>query len=168
MSTHQTRGRWAGSLRSRRAAALWVAATLLGGCGQAEAPPGAAPPPPPAPAPSAAPAPPPAPATFPCLDGNAARGEASYATYCASCHGVGGDGPGPAAAGLNPKPARHDDGTIMNALDNDHLVKVIQLGGPAVGKSPLMAPWGGTLSEAQIRDVVAYVRTLAEPPYSCP
>jgi mono/diheme cytochrome c family protein len=30
-----------------------------------------------------------------------------------------------------------------------------------VGKSPLMAPWGGTLSDAQIRDVVAFVRTLS-------
>jgi len=39
---------------------------------------------------------------------------------------------------------------------------VIKTGGPSVGKSPLMAPWGGTLSDAQIHDVVAFVRTLAE------
>jgi mono/diheme cytochrome c family protein len=31
-----------------------------------------------------------------------------------------------------------------------------------------MAPWGGALSDAQIRDVVAYVRSLAEPPYTGP
>ena len=37
-----------------------------------------------------------------------------------------------------------------------------------MGKSPLMAPWGGSLSDAQIRDVVAYVRTLAEPEYPGP
>jgi mono/diheme cytochrome c family protein len=45
---------------------------------------------------------------------------------------------------------------------------VIKLGGPAVGKSPLMAPWGGTLDDQQIRDVIAFVRTLADPPYEGP
>jgi mono/diheme cytochrome c family protein len=53
----------------------------------------------------------------------------------------------------------------MNALSNEHLFKVIKEGGPAVGKSPLMAPWGGTLSDEQIWDVVAFVRSLAQPPY---
>jgi mono/diheme cytochrome c family protein len=53
----------------------------------------------------------------------------------------------------------------MNALSNEHLFKVIKEGGQAVGKSPLMAPWGGTLTDAQIWDVVAFVRSLAKPPY---
>ena len=56
----------------------------------------------------------------------------------------------------------------MNALTNDHLFQVVKFGGASVGKSPLMAPWGGTLSDAQIWDVVAYVRTLAVPPYTGP
>jgi mono/diheme cytochrome c family protein len=56
----------------------------------------------------------------------------------------------------------------MNALSNEHLFKVIKEGGAAVGKSPLMAPWGGALSDDQIRDVVAYVRSLAHPPYTGP
>ena len=29
-----------------------------------------------------------------------------------------------------------------------------------------MAPWGGMLSDAQIWDVVAFVRSLADPPYA--
>ena len=53
----------------------------------------------------------------------------------------------------------------MNALDNPYVFRVIKEGGAAVGKSPLMAPWGGTLSDTQIHDVVAFVRTLADPPY---
>ncbi len=53
----------------------------------------------------------------------------------------------------------------MNELSDDFLFRVIQQGGPSVGKSAMMAPWGGTLSDAQIRDVVAFVRTLAKPPY---
>ena len=69
------------------------------------------------------------------------------------------------AASLNPKPVRHSDGAYMNELSEEHLFKVIAQGGAAVGKSPLMAPWGGTLSDAQIWDLVAFIRTLADPPY---
>ena len=64
-----------------------------------------------------------------------------------------------------PKPAKHSDGDYMNALTNEHLFKTIKEGGAAVGKSPMMAPWGGVLSDAQIWDVVAHVRSLANPPY---
>jgi mono/diheme cytochrome c family protein len=99
------------------------------------------------------------------ISADPARGRALYATYCASCHGPGGDGDGPVAAGLDPKPAKHSDGRYMNALSDAHLFRVIQEGGPAVGKSPLMAPWGGTLGDQQIHDLVAFVRSLADPPY---
>jgi mono/diheme cytochrome c family protein len=112
---------------------------------------------PPAAAPAAAPAKP--------VAADAAAGRALYQLYCASCHGTGGAGDGPVAAGLDPKPARHDDGTYMNALSNEQLFQVIQDGGASVGKSPLMAPWGATLSDAQIGDVIAFVRSLADPPY---
>ena len=97
---------------------------------------------------------------------DAAKGAALYAANCASCHGPRGDGDGPVAVALVPKPAKHHDGAYMNALTNEHLFKVIKEGGPSVGKSPLMAPWGGLLSDAQIWDVVAFVRSLADPPYS--
>lgn len=106
--------------------------------------------------------------SYPCIPGDPQAGAAHYASLCASCHGARGDGQGPAAAGLNPKPARHDDGAVMNDLTNEYLFTIIQEGGPAVGKSPLMAAWGGTLSSEQIWDVVAFVRSLAEPAYHCP
>ena len=56
----------------------------------------------------------------------------------------------------------------MNALSNDHLFKVIKEGGAAIGKSSMMAPWGGPLSDDQIQDVVAFLRTLATPAYTGP
>jgi len=96
---------------------------------------------------------------------DATQGAQLYAQYCATCHGPKGEGNGPAAAGLPVKPANHADGAYMNGLSNDHLFQVIKYGGMAVGKSPLMAPWGGTLSDQQIWDLVAYVRSLAKPPY---
>jgi mono/diheme cytochrome c family protein len=119
----------------------------------------------PAPAPEPAPTPEPAPAPEPAATAggtDVAAGAALYATYCASCHGPKGDGDGPVSAGLNPKPAKHSDAAYMDTLSDEHLFKVIKEGGPAVGKSPLMAPWGGTLSDAQIHDVVAFVRTLSK------
>ena len=100
--------------------------------------------------------------------GVAARGATHYATLCASCHGARGDADTPIALALVPKPARHNDGAYMNELDNEHLFLVIKNGGSALGKSPLMAAWGGSLTDAQIRDVIAFIRTLADPPYSPP
>ena len=116
------------------------------------------------PAPAAA-APPPA--AVPVV-ADPARGAAQYQLLCASCHGPRGGGDGPAGQNLEPRPARHDDGAYMNALSNEHLFRVIKEGGAAVGKSPLMAPWGGALRDDQIRDVMAFLRTLAQPPYSGP
>ncbi len=94
------------------------------------------------------------------------RGEAIYTQNCASCHGARGEGDGPVAASLVPTPAKHSDGGYMNALSDGHLFKVIKEGGTAVGKSSMMAPWGPSLSDEEIRDVIEFVRSLADPPYS--
>jgi cytochrome c oxidase cbb3-type subunit 3 len=99
------------------------------------------------------------------LKGDPFRGAAHYGVLCASCHGEKGCGDGPLAASLRTKPANHCDGVVMNELEDEYLFRIIKEGGAAVNKSPLMAPWGGTLDDAQIRDVVAYVRSLANPPY---
>ena len=89
-----------------------------------------------------------------------ADGAQSYAIYCATCHGATGDADTPIAQALSPPPTRHDDGVYMRTLTDDYLFKVIKEGGVAVGKSPMMAPWGGSLSDEQIRAVVAFIRTL--------
>jgi len=89
-----------------------------------------------------------------------AEGAKSYATFCVSCHGKNGDGDTPFAQALDPPPTKHNDGEYMSTLTDDYLFKVIKEGGAAVGKSPMMAPWGGSLSDEQILAVVAYIRTL--------
>lgn len=122
----------------------------------------------PDPAPAAAPAPAPATAAAAPASGgsaDAARGGPLYATNCSSCHGPKGEGDGPVGLALVPKPAKHSDGAYMNPIPNEQLFKTIKEGGAAVGKSPMMAPWGGVLTDAQIWDVVAFVRSLATPPY---
>lgn len=94
--------------------------------------------------------------------GDAAKGKASYDTYCVSCHGATGKGDGPAGAALNPKPRNLADKAYLATLTDEHLLKVITDGGAAIGKSPLMAPWKGTLKDQEIKDVAAYVRSLAK------
>lgn len=49
----------------------------------------------------------------PALAPSLARGAALYRAQCASCHGALGAGDGPAAAGLDPRPARLDDAAAL-------------------------------------------------------
>lgn len=93
--------------------------------------------------------------------GAAARGQGDYATYCAPCHGPRGGGDGQLARMLVPKPARHSDAAFMNARSDAYLIRLLKEGGPALGKSPLMAAWGRILADEQIRDLVAFLRSLA-------
>lgn len=96
---------------------------------------------------------------------NQAEGKKLYTTYCSTCHGEQGKGDGTAAASLPVKPADHTNGATMNQLNDRFLVDIISKGGGAVGKSTFMPAWGGALNDRQIRDIVAYIRTIAVPPY---
>lgn len=96
---------------------------------------------------------------------NHAEGRKLYASYCATCHGDKGKGDGMAAKSLPAKPADHTNGVVMNQLNDKFLVDVITKGGSAVGKSSFMPSWGGALDEKQVRDLVAFIRTLAVPAY---
>jgi mono/diheme cytochrome c family protein len=108
--------------------------------------------------------PPPTETTMPDTAGGAAvaggdevaAGKVVYMARCALCHGPEGKGDGPASAGLNPKPRNHTDGTYMNTLSDEALLKVIHTGKGA------MPAWGTILSEAEINAVAKYVRTLAK------
>ncbi|MCB9758451.1 MAG: c-type cytochrome [Alphaproteobacteria bacterium] len=89
--------------------------------------------------------------------------EATFKTTCAPCHGEGGAGDGAAAAALNPKPANFNDPAFWAERDDAHIHKVIKEGGASVGKSPLMAPWGGQFNDEQIDQLVAYLKTTFKP-----
>lgn len=97
--------------------------------------------------------------------GDPKAGKQRYDLFCSSCHGATGKGDGPAAAALTPKPRNHADGRYMNALTEKYLFDIIRGGGASVGKSPLMPAWGSQLKDQDIWNVVAYIRTLAAPPY---
>jgi mono/diheme cytochrome c family protein len=97
--------------------------------------------------------------------GDVNAGKAKYESLCAGCHGKTGKGDGPAAASLNPKPQDHTDGKVMNSLSDQYLTDIIKNGGASVKKSPLMPAWGKTLKDQEVADVIAYIRSLANPPY---
>jgi len=111
----------------------------------------------------------PAPLTGGVATASVDNGKKLYEANCTACHGMGGKGDGPAAIALTPKPADHSDGNYMNARNDADLFKVINMGGMAAGKSALMPGWGvpagGKLSEQDVWDLLAYVRSLAVPPY---
>jgi len=91
-------------------------------------------------------------------EGNPAKGKEIFQANCAACHGPEGKGDGAAAAALDPKPRNLSDPEYVSTLSNEHLIKVISEGGAAVGKSPMMAAWGGILSGNDILNVLAYIR----------
>ena len=90
----------------------------------------------------------------------AANGATLYAKWCASCHGATGQGDGPDARRLPVAAARHADATRMSKRPDDSLYDVIAVGGLPYGRSARMPAFGGTLSAAEIRELVAHIRTL--------
>jgi OmcA/MtrC family decaheme c-type cytochrome len=88
------------------------------------------------------------------------EGKKLYQTYCIACHGASGKGDGPAAKTLPVKPADHTRANVMNQHTDQYLFEVISKGGASVGKSAQMPAWGAVLKEAQIQEVVGYIRTL--------
>ena len=61
-----------------------------------------------------------------------------------------------------------NDGAILNKESDASLHRIIALGGRAAGKSAMMPPYGGTLREEEIDDVIAYTRVIAVPEYHKP
>ncbi|WHZ24327.1 MAG: Cytochrome c, class I [Nitrospira sp.] len=85
------------------------------------------------------------------------RGQVIYKEYCAQCHGATGKGDGPAASGLEPRPAIHAN-IPFEKVPTDYLYNVIYYGGRAVGKSPAMPYWGLTIGQQGVADVMAYLK----------
>jgi mono/diheme cytochrome c family protein len=90
---------------------------------------------------------------------SAARGSAVYQQYCLTCHGLNGDGNGPAVAGLRIRPPtfRNPQHFLAPGMDGAHFW-VVQHGDGTPGGMPA---WQGTLSDQQMWDAVNYVKLLS-------
>jgi mono/diheme cytochrome c family protein len=92
-----------------------------------------------------------------------------YARWCASCHGPAGKGDGPNARYLPVRPAVHAGAATMSLRSDDALFDAIAGGGAVMGKNPRMPAFGATLTSAEIRALVGYIRSLCKcdgPPWS--
>lgn len=88
----------------------------------------------------------------------AAGARETFVEVCSICHGVGGKGDGPSAAGLNPRPADFTNCAVMQKQSDATLFTIIKRGGQGAGRSTVMPAWGDSLPDGQIRDLVAVVR----------
>lgn len=96
--------------------------------------------------------------------GDAAAGHKIFIDRCARCHGQDGKGKGPDLVKLHPSstPVDWTRPVVMKQWSDAEIVAIITKGGKAVGSSPVMAPFGGKLTDAQIQDLLAFIRTLAK------
>ncbi|MDH5324349.1 MAG: cytochrome c [Gammaproteobacteria bacterium] len=88
--------------------------------------------------------------------------QALYKTYCWQCHGMQGNGMGVNIADMSVQPRDHTDAKQMSARSDEELFKVIKEGGQSVGKSVLMPPWEGVLTDEEIQELVVYLRMLCK------
>lgn len=84
----------------------------------------------------------------------------NYRLYCSQCHGLTGNGEGIDTPTMSVTPKIHTNAKEMIKLKDADIYTAIAQGGAAITKSPLMPPWQGVMSEAEIKDMVKYLRKL--------
>ncbi len=87
------------------------------------------------------------------LVGDFERGRYFYMNNCAACHGVRGDGHGPRASFINPKPRNFIQAKSRATLNRPALFKAIVIGKPG---TPMPA-WGKVLGPQSVADVAEFV-----------
>jgi mono/diheme cytochrome c family protein len=85
---------------------------------------------------------------------DAAAGAEVFKMNCVSCHGEQGHGDGPAGAALDPAPKNLAE--LQKTAGDDYLYWRINTGKEGTS----MVPWKGVLTDDQIWQAVAFIRTL--------
>ncbi|MGK0362823.1 MAG: cytochrome c5 [Bradymonadia bacterium] len=90
-----------------------------------------------------------------------ARAIKLYDRRCRMCHGTRGQGNGPAAGTLQPRPRSFVDAKWQASVDDAHLRRVILQGGAAVGLSAQMPPNADLAKKpAVVTALIAHLRVL--------
>jgi mono/diheme cytochrome c family protein len=84
----------------------------------------------------------------------ATAGAEVFKTNCEACHGPQGHGDGPAGEALDPKPKNLPE--LAATVGDDYLFWRISTGKEGTS----MVAWKGTLTDDQIWQAVAFIRTL--------
>lgn len=87
----------------------------------------------------------------------AQRGRATFVRNCSACHGADGTGRLPPGVQMVAPPRDLTDPEFQAQRTDEELLFVLRNGKGA------MPPFGVLLGEDQVRDVIAYVRTLKPP-----
>ncbi len=82
-------------------------------------------------------------------------GKKAVETNCASCHGPKGEGNGPAAAAMNPKPANWLSDNVKKETDGEIFWKISN-GRPEKG----MPAWKSMIPDKDRWQIVNYIRQL--------
>ena len=89
----------------------------------------------------------------------APKAERLYLGLCATCHGSDGRGSWRAALFL-VRPGKLSDAAALDRRSDQYLFDLIKHGGAPIGR-PGMPAFGSTLTDGEIVELVAYVRTLS-------
>jgi mono/diheme cytochrome c family protein len=95
---------------------------------------------------------------------DADAGKVIYANTCAVCHGPTGspDPDSPVVQGLGIVPANLADPLFNSREPTADWEMVVKHGGDAMGLAAQMPPHDAALSDEQVADVIAYVKSLAD------
>jgi len=95
------------------------------------------------------------------LTGDAGRGRAYYLNNCVACHGIEGDGKGPRAYFILPKPRNFHHASAQHTLNRPKLFSAIADG----SRGTDMPAWSKVLSGQEIADLAEYVfQAFIRPP----
>jgi cytochrome c oxidase cbb3-type subunit 3 len=95
------------------------------------------------------------------LRGDAENGKEIHLESCAECHGYDGKAE-VIVMHMDEPPRDQSDAEYMATLNDAFLYLAVCSGGDAVGRSIIMPAWGDVLTDAEIKDLVAWIRTFAE------
>ena len=97
-----------------------------------------------------------------------AQGKRIFYAQCVWCHADATPAGPSNRSNLTPVPPLLNDGSVLNGESDEYMQNIITLGGSAMGKSPMMPPYGRVLTPEEIRSVISFTRTIAQPPYQIP
>src|ERR1700693_1678575 len=94
-----------------------------------------------------------------------AQGKRIFYQQCVWCHADATPAGPSNRSNLTHVPPLLNDGAVLNAENDENMRNIVTLGGAAMGKSPMMPPYGRMLSAEEIRSVIAFTRAMAQPPF---
>ena len=86
---------------------------------------------------------------------NLSEGEKLFAKNCSSCHGMKGDGTGPAGVGLEPEPTNFLDNELMQEVSAYQMFNTIKLGVPGTAMVAFQ-----DFDEDQLWNLAFYIKSL--------